>query len=522
METRYSGIAESFETLKQDVADRALLRPVEPFSKKDSVPTATKKRIKRAMQDYWYFDEVYFAKEQYQEYAKSGEYHRQIYDEVMTPGVTIHAGPRDHGKTVTVKKIHIWLLLTGRTKMLGTLSYTATNSENILRDIASLIIDNDRIVHDFQPDFLDCNSEQFSFRLLSEHIKDRQVRYAAAFSERRSVRGYTRMFSRPDRLYGDDMETLSSPIGGEHTERRIRLLEESAGSLGGDNPTMFVTGNNFDARGYINSLVIEKEKGGLGDKSSWNISINRAWSANGALWPEKYPAQSEEEMQAMVRARNKSDFNANWQQTPTPAEGHTFKRQYQQFWEAYPKDARGVIYADQNLAMKSRGDTTAVVRYTYSPTTDAYYISARCRSYDDPNTLLDDILQMRTPRIRGIGFDGNVSQESHWRIHVRNWCRQNKAPYPTVQFCKYSVDDLATNFQMVFAEGRIYFDPAMANSEEGVRFFDQFFAFVSKKDKRKDDAPDAAICAHQFLTERKINRAGGVAGYSITAISEDE
>lgn len=521
MNTTYSALAESFEILKKQVEYRAMLRPVEPFTPEEMTPEATKLRVQKALTDFWYFDAVYFAPEQYQNYAESGEYHHAIYDEIMTPGVTVHAGPRDFGKTVTAKKIHVWLLLTGQTEMLAIVSGTITNAENIMHDLAELILDNDRIMHDFKPEFLQANAKQFAFRATCEYVENKKERRAACFSEERSIRGYGRKFTRPDRVYVDDLETIVSALGGTHTKNRIAMLEEAYGSLSG-NGTMFCVGNNFDARGYINVLLLEKEKGGLGEKASWNITIYAAITDGVSLWHEKFPATTEAEMMVLVKARNRASFNANWQQKPTPPEGHVFKREHLQFWQQYPKDCRGIIYADQNLALKSAGDTTAIVRFTFSPQTGYFYISARCLSFADPNDFLGAVLGMKNARVRGIGFDGNVSQESHWRMHIRAWCRENKSPYPTVQFCKYSVDQLATNFQMVFAEGKVFFDPAMQFSEEGATFFDQFFAFISKKKDRTDDAPDASICGYQLLTERRLNRIGGSATHSNQYFNEDD
>ncbi len=517
----YSALTESFEKLRKQAEYRALLSPVEPFTPEEMTPLATKLRVQRALTDYCFFDEKYFSNDQYQNHAKSGDYHRRIYDEIMRPGVTVHAGPRDFGKTVTAKKIHVWLLLTGRTKMLAIVSGTLTNAENIMHDIAELILDNDRIMHDFMPEFLQANAKQFAFRVTSEYVEDKKERRAACFSEERSIRGFMRKFTRPDRIYVDDLETSVSALGGDHTRSRIAMLEEAYGSLTGTG-TMFCVGNNFDARGYINVLLLEKEKGGLGDKETWQIEIYAAITDGVSLWFEKFPATTEAEMMVLVKARNRASFNANWQQKPTPPEGHVFKRTNLQFWTAYPKDCRGVIYADQNLALKSKGDTTAIVRITFSPSTGYFYISARCLSFADPNDFLNAVLAMKNARVRGIGFDGNVSQESHWRMHIRAWCRENKSPYPQVQFCKYVVDQLATNFQMVFAEGKVFFDPAMQFSEEGAEFFDQFFAFVSKKKARTDDAPDASICAYQLITERRLNRIGSSSTSSNQYFDDEE
>lgn len=523
MEEQYSRISESFEGLAREIADRSELRPVSAFPKKETTPAATARRVKRATADFWYFDKTYFVPEQYQDYAKPCAYHETILREILSPGITIHAGPRDCGKTAFAKKIHIWLLLTGRTHILGLLSYVLPNAQNLVRDTAKLITANDRINHDFRPEFIESNADQFAFRTLSKYVDSKRERYAAAFSEGRSVRGFTREFARPERLYCDDLETLTSPIGGEHTERRLRLLDESFASLGGDKKTLWSAGNNFDTRGYIAVLLKEQEQGIL--QEGWRITVHKAFADGKSIWPEKYPAQSEDEMRTMVKARTIADWNANYQQHPTPPEGHVFKRQHLQYWEEYPSDCKGVIYTDPNLAFKSLGDTASGVRLTYSPKTDLFYLSAFCRSFSEPGKLLEEALNLRkgrAGRIVRIGMDGNVSQESHWRSHIKAWCRINEQPYPTVKFCRYTVDDLATNFQTIYNEGRVRFDPAMSASDDGQRFFQQFFGFVSKKEKRKDDAPDAAICAYQLLVETNLNQRGGTGAYSVISFNDGE
>jgi hypothetical protein len=103
-------------------------------------------------------------------------------------------------------------------------------------------------------------------------------------------------------------------------------------------------------------------------------------------------------------------------------------------------------------------------------------------------------------------MDGHVSQASHWSEHIKAWCRDNKRPYPSVVFKSYNVDDLATNVQMEWDALKISFEEGFSNTEEGQEFFRQIYAFQSKKMKRKDDAPDALTCAHQFITERKFVR----------------
>jgi len=69
---------------------------------------------------------------------------------------------------------------------------------------------------------------------------------------------------------------------------------------------------------------------------------------------------------------------------------------------------------------------------------------------------------------------------------------------------RYHVDDLAKNAQMVWNNGLIYLPENMLISEEGKSFLNQMFAFAGKKSNKKDDAPDALVCAFEFIHERHL------------------
>jgi hypothetical protein len=426
-------------------------------------------------------------------------------------GVIFILGPRDFGKTVTAKKVLAWLMLTGRVTLAGFYSETLVKAANGMDDIAELIMGNERILHDYRPEQIERNNSQFSFRT----AKGRST--IAAFSEGRSVRGFVKGFARPQFLLCDDVETRQSSFTKESIKARADKLVESVGSLAKGSTTV-ILGNNFEAASLTNRLLTDQEHKVL--PSTWKVFIFKAWDKGRSLWPARYPGKSEEEMKALVGAVDEADWQGNSQQNPIPPEGFVFVRQHLQFWEALPRDMKGVVYVDPNLAMKSKGDTTGIVRMLYSPSKEAFYISARCRSYKEPHELLNDALDMRTMNVRALGFDGHVNQESHWSAHIRAWCRDKKQPYPSVEFKRYNVDELATNFQTVYNKGQVYFDPALKGTEEGERFFQQFFAFTTKKARRKDDAPDACICAYQLLTERKLVRRVNLSGYTPIIVND--
>lgn len=491
-----------------------MLRPAPPWPDRERSPDHVAARRSEAHEDFWAFDRHYFPAQMYpQGKAQTSKFHRDIVTIGTTKGVQIVLGPRGHAKTATAKKLLVWLLLTGRLHLAGFYCETLPKASNAIDDIRMLIFENDRILHDYRPTLLEANADQLEF-----HLDDGKRCTVAAFSEGRSVRGFVRGFARPEYLLVDDMETLQSPMEPEQVKQRILKLRESVASLT-EGSTALVLGNNFDARSAVNQLKLQADNGVL--RKGWRVHIFKAWTKGRPLWPQRYGATTEEALKDMVGAADEHDWQSNYQQNPIPPEGFIFTRDYLKFWDRLPTDVRGVVYVDPNLALKKKGDTTAIVRMLYSPSTQQFYISARCRSYDDPNELLTDALEMRTSHVRGMGFDGHVNQESHWHHHIKAWCRHNKMPYPLVEFKNYKVDQLATNAQAEYKKGRFHFDPALKDSEEGQTFFTQFFAFYSKKARRKDDAPDGVICAHEFITERRlVKRSSGTANTAFHIIED--
>ncbi len=391
------------------------------------------------------------------------------------------------------------MLLTGRIHIAGVYCETLHKANNLLRDVASLIADNPRILYDYEPTFHEINTDQFEFSLAGESKK----RYCAAFSEGRSVRGYTRVFARPQFLLGDDIETLDSPMGETSIQWRLSKIAESYKSLTSDG-VFLVLGNDFSEKCALHRLRLEAEEGLLPNR--WRVHIYPAWTEDGPLWGARYPAKNISELKEMIGVRDESDWQGNFQQNPIPPDGFIFPRlDPLPTWNEIPPDARGIIYCDPNLSLKDKGDTTAIVSLLYSPTTDKFYLSDFiCRSFRDSNILLDSLFSMKTIDHRAIGFDGNVSQESTWTMHVRNWCKIHNIPFPRIEYRRYRVDELAKNIQGTWNECRILLPPWITKTKEGKTFLAQLFAFTGKSSNHKDDAPDALICAYEFIHERKL------------------
>jgi len=184
--------------------------------------------------------------------------------------------------------------------------------------------------------------------------------------------------------------------------------------------------------------------------------------------------------------------------------GLIFKREFYQEWTVIPSDARGVIYCDPNLSKKGQGDTTAIFSLLFSPSEQKYYITnACCKSFSTTSELLDVVLDYRKDeRTKFIGFDGNVNQESQWTEHVANYSRLKGLAYPIIDYKRYRVDELAKMAQIVWCDGSVYFPPGFKYTKEGETILSQLYSFAGKKHTEgHDDAPDALICAIEYIYE---------------------
>lgn len=186
------------------------------------------------------------------------------------------------------------------------------------------------------------------------------------------------------------------------------------------------------------------------------------------------------------------------------ASGLLFRSIYYSEYEYMPSDVRGVIYCDPNLAKKSMGDSTSIIKLLYSASTGYYYVAdSITRSFNDSNELLNEIIRMRSDsKVKLIGFDGNVSQESQWSQHIENYSRIKGVPFPVVDYKRYRVDDLAKNAQWIWNDSLIKFPRGFSQTANGKEFLFQLYNFQGKKNSlTKDDAPDALICAIEYLFE---------------------
>jgi hypothetical protein len=510
--TKFSAFAGAIGKLEKEVEQKSFLKLCSPFPKSEQTEKAKLERIKRAMNDFWEFDKIYFSADMYDGgYSEPAQFHRDLINIAGSQGVQIVLAARKHAKTAMLKKFTCWKLLKGDVRFGGSLSSTLPNSSNILNDIVELL-QSDRILFDFAPIFEESNNNQFAFRLPSEF----GLRYFMAFSEGRSVRGATRLFGRPKFLLCDDLETRQSPLSASAVDNRARLISESYQSMG-DDGTLIALGNNFDESCVMNRLYKEQLDEAL--PASWKVYKYSAWMNGAPLWPERFPAKSEPELRAMLKPLDEAEWQSDFQQNPVPPDGFIFKRLIDTpYWFDLPSDAKGVRWCDPNLSFKGKGDTTAMCNYLYSQKENKFYLDAIvCRSFSDSNKLLDAFYQGVDSHVIALGMDGNVSQESTWRNNVRNYTTIKGYPQKPINFKRYNVDLLAKNIQSIWNEGRILLPQNIADTPDGRAFLAQIYAFSGKKAGKKDDAPDTVISSHELITERHIyKQAKAYAPRSIT------
>lgn len=507
----FSKIEMVLNRMREEEAERAAFRPIEPFSPSEKTPQAVARRLKRVLSSYWEFDKEYFPPDMYSDgYSDIAPFHRRIHRILNSPGLHVLFGPRKHGKTATAKKNFAWLQLSGRIRLCGTFSETLDpKSSEILTDVGNLINENERILHDFDPKFTVFNSYAYRFRTQAKNTPRSWVS-CAAFSEGRSAKGAQKLFSRIQYILGDDVETITTPFGAEQNRHRIAIINECFGSMT-DNGTFAILGNDFNQDSALHALRTQQDDGIL--PKGWFVHAYEAWRRGRPLWPQRYPAQSETELRNMLKPLDDADWQGNYQQKPAPPDGFIFTRAGYKTYSRYskdselPPDARGVAWCDPNLAQKHKGDTTAMLALLYSAKEDCYYVvCVHCRSYSDSHKLLSDYLKLKEKagQVYALGFDGHVNQESTWTQFVRDYCLINNVPFPPLEYRRYRVDDLAKNVQAVWNKGKIKFPEGFAETPEGEQFLRQVFAFQGKKSNKKDDAPDALICAFELLHERGL------------------
>lgn len=496
--------------LKKEELKKTLLK-VKPFSKRELGSNATQLRIKKASEDFWYFDKKYFPPSMFEDYATPGKFHHDLSDLADLNDKKIHLviGPRDHAKTAILKKKFIWQFIFGKRKFMAVGSETLDTPKSYILDIIYFCTFNERIAHDFNFIW----HEKSTDKLFATSDVNPTGTFVVALSEEKSSRGKQRMFDRLDYILLTDFENLTSSLTKDAIEKRMDRLNEMRGSLSRTG-TLLWEANNFHVDALSNYLLEEKDKGILSENIE--VHLYPAWDENRpypqrSLWPARFPAKSEEELKELCKPKDIYDWDGNFQGRPHLKSGDIFPNDHYAEWETLPDDVQAIIWTDPNTSEKGKGDTTAIVSLGFSSKTQKFYITAaRCRSYFHSNELLTDILalqfqeQMKKVQVITLGMDGNVAQESNWKNNIYNFIQIKKVPYPAILFRHYKVDSLVTNVESIWKEGKILFPPGFAKTDEGKIFLKQFFGFRLKKAGKKDDAPDAVICAYTLSVELGI------------------
>lgn len=506
---KFSKLEYAFENFQHELEREKLSAPLISFSQAERSREAQAKRLEKVYKDFWFFDKTYFTENFYEDYAEPNKMLKKIVSSSNIPGYHLFIGPRKHGKSVTAKKLLLWLTLTGKVQIAGVYSETINKSAAILKDIYKLCITNDRLMFDFDVEFSEANSDSLAF--VVRHFdklnvpRNKGMRFIASFSEGRSLRGYTRLFGRPSLLIADDVETLESSFSPQAVRLRTEKLFESYHSLS-DNGVFIILANDFNTSSAVHQIRLQHEEKLLA--KNWNVYIYKAFDKQ-PLWKERFKVKTEEELKKLLKPSSEADWQANYQQNPIEPEGFFFLREFYSTYKTLPKDVRAVLYCDPNLSKKGKGNTTAITVLGYSANQDKYYlVDAVCKSFSDSNDLLDTIFSLKQAyQVYAIAFDGNVTQESTWSQFVRNWCSINKIPFPVIEYKRYRVNDIAKNVQLIYSQGKLFFPANFSKTENGGRYLNQLFAFTGEKGSSLDDAPDSLICAFEFLHERKLVRS---------------
>ncbi len=499
------GLEKSFKQYSEKLERQAYSVPTPGF--KDNSEGARKKRVKKAMKDFLYFDKTYFPEEFHtQGWYPPGVLHFKMFEVADKPGIHWFGTFRNLAKSAYLKKLRIWYLLSGRASIGGILSETLKKSEKFVRGIATILRENESLRKDFDIRIETLNSEMLIFTCSTNKRYCNYMNYSLDSNPR----GDNVHIDRPDFIDFDDLETNRQVFNDENNHKKLMKIREAYRSCR-ENATMIGLGNDPHPKCLFNKLKIAREKGEKSDLihiyafKAWSEKITELTPYLGSVWHHKYPAGSESEMRMLVKADDDVEW-AEAQCDPILKSGKWFPPEFVQFYtkDQLPSDAKGVGFCDPNLSEKGQGDTTAFGSLLFSRSQNKFFFTnLSCKSYDDSNDLLKDYFRVFSSRVPLLGMDGNVDQASSWKNNIKNFVRIYGIPYPHVDFCRYKVDDIVTPFSAIYKQGRVYFPKEFSETDEGEIFMNQLYTFTSKKDNKKDDAADFCISAYMFGMEKK-------------------
>jgi len=503
---RLSPLDKSFEQIADSIERKNYAMPSVTFE--DNSVIAREERKTKALKKFEDFDRIYFPPEFHtQGHHKPGVLHSTILQKTLFPGVFWFGAFRNLAKSAYLKKIRIWHLLSGRASIGAIAGETLKKSSKFVRSIEAILRENKRIANDFDIKIEVMNEDMLSFTCNT----NKGICYYLPYSLDANARGDNVGIDRPDFMDFDDPETDRNNHSYENTEKRKKKILEAYRSCK-TNANMIILGNNIDPKCLYNRLKTAQEKGE--ESGVFTIMSFPAWSNErtettpylGSVWQGKYKAKSEKEMRQLMKVHDDVEWSIA-QNDPIAKTGHIFPRELQKTYKhsELPNDAVGVTYCDLNLSLKGKGDTTAMAGLLYSPKENRYFVyKPRCRSYSSSHELLSDYVKLFDSRIRLMGMDGHVNQESTWTNNIRNYTIMSGLPYPPIVFCRYNADIQASQLEAIYKQGLLYFPEDFVESEEGKEAMDQFHGFVTKKDNKKDDFPDDLICCLSLALDRSM------------------
>jgi hypothetical protein len=525
----FSLIDRSMQSFEQRSDIRALYSLASPWTAKESTPKARKARIDRARVSFAEFDAMYFPPEMYQaDYSQPNAFHTAVVDAcaLRDKHVTVILGPNGHAKSATVYKWDIWAMLFGYRHFIAYAGETLDGPRTIIRAINSYLTDNARIRSDF-PDLEFRYAATEYLHVRTHHNPKGTV--VIPLSTDRSARGkLVNLTERPDAIHVEDLENRTSSLTTEAVRNRRDRIEEMRNALA-PHGSLTITANNFDERTLANELLTEYEAGKLDPK--FQVRSFPAWGKyytrkgeftldrgvrEGPLWPERFPAKSEPELRLLMGVSSDADWQGGQQQRPIKPQGDFFLASHWAEYEHLPKDCVGITYVDPNLARKGKGDRTCIGALLYSYQAQLLYAyGIRYRSYADSNQLIGDLVALwrslvaADVRIISAAMDGNVNQESHWYMHLRNYATIHHEFLPFIEFERYNVEIIAKLAQAHWTGNVIRMPSEWQDAEERRQFEGDLLAFTGRKlQGKKDDGPDWLICAVQKITEAGISING--------------
>ncbi|NQV14503.1 hypothetical protein HQ531_03515 [bacterium] len=278
--TWYQNDIKRFLREGDDIAKRYIAQVTEIFS--DDTPHKQVERIARAQSDFYYFAQVYFP-----HYASKpfGDFHHYIHDNCINFEIDLFAlyGPREHGKTVEVFIIEVWLALTGRIHFAINISETLGLAKERNGYILLEFEANQRIIHDYGEQVVVGYAEKGDFEI------KKGVRFLA-LGYGMPVLGKLYKHYRPDFVWIDEFEKRRNIKNfNANREKKEWVKSEVYGGIDETGIGKVVwTGNIVHKKSALNMFISEvEERIAAGEKVPIAVGRFAIVDKKGKrLWPE--------------------------------------------------------------------------------------------------------------------------------------------------------------------------------------------------------------------------------------------